>query len=303
MKQDNTTWLAMAALFMSALLWGSSFMTMKFAFRHFDPMVVLFSRMFLGSVGFLFFIGGLKRIQYRKGDWKYILIIGLCEPCLYFVFEAMALENTTSAQAGMITAILPLMVAVAAGIFLKERTSRQTLIGFVLAIVGVCWLSLTGEVSETAPNPLLGNIYECIAMACATGYMIILRSLGNRYPSVVVAGFQAFIGCLFFLPFLFFPSTTLPARFEPLPVAAVIYLGIFVTLGAYACFNYGLSRIPAGQAAAFVNLIPVVAVILGWQVLGEAFVPEQYLASALILIGVCMSQRRKKPRVAVNPAG
>ena len=73
---------------------------------------------------------------------------------------------------------------------------------------------------------------------------------------------------------------------------AVIYLGSFVTLGAYLSYNYGVSKIPASQASAFVNLIPVFTVILGFIILGERFLPSQYVASALVLLGVFISQRR-----------
>ncbi|MBT8329347.1 MAG: DMT family transporter, partial [Desulfofustis sp.] len=78
------------------------------------------------------------------------------------------------------------------------------------------------------------------------------------------------------------------------PALAVIYLGSFVTLGAYLLYNYGVSKIPASQASAFVNLIPVFAVILGFLILGERFTPIQFVASALVLLGVFISQRRVK---------
>jgi drug/metabolite transporter (DMT)-like permease len=53
-----------------------------------------------------------------------------------------------------------------------------------------------------------------------------------------------------------------------------------------------VSKIPASQASAFINLIPVCAVILGFIILGERFTPIQFVASALVLLGVFISQRR-----------
>lgn len=65
-----------------------------------------------------------------------------------------------------------------------------------------------------------------------------------------------------------------------------------MTLGAYGLYNFGVSRIPASQATAFVNLIPVFTVFLGWLILGERFTAVQYLASALVFLGIFMSQSR-----------
>jgi drug/metabolite transporter (DMT)-like permease len=80
------------------------------------------------------------------------------------------------------------------------------------------------------------------------------------------------------------------------PALSIVYLGIFVTMGAYGLYNYAVSKVPASQAAAFVNLIPVFTVILGRVILDEHFTAIQYVASAIVITGVFMSQdlsRRK----------
>ena len=75
-------------------------------------------------------------------------------------------------------------------------------------------------------------------------------------------------------------------------MAAIVYLGIFVTLGAYGLYNFGVSRIPVNQASAFINLIPVFAIFLGWLFLSERLTLMQFAAVALILAGVTFSQER-----------
>jgi drug/metabolite transporter (DMT)-like permease len=74
---------------------------------------------------------------------------------------------------------------------------------------------------------------------------------------------------------------------------AVIYLGAVITLGAYGLYNFGLKHIPASQASAYVNLIPVFSVLMGWMMLGESFTGTQCLATVLVMAGVYISQRRQ----------
>lgn len=296
-------YLSTISLVVAAFLWGSSFVALKIAFRHYDPMVVIFARMAIASLCFAFFIRRLtKGVVLKRRDIKYILIMSLCEPCMYFVFEAKAMVYTTASQAGMITSMFPLLVAVGAGFLLKERVSRKTMIGFGISIAGACWLSLSSETTESAPNPLLGNALEFIAMIFATGYAITLKRLTSDYPPFLLAGFQAFIGSLFFMLFLFRDSVVFPVSFEPVSTMAVVYLGVFITLGAYSLFNFGVSRIPASQASAFINLIPVFGVFLGWSILGERFTTGQYFASALVFAGVLVSQEKKREALAVEAA-
>ncbi|WP_144685995.1 DMT family transporter [Desulfobotulus alkaliphilus] len=289
------------ALVTAMLLWATSFIALKLAFTAYDPMVVIFARMAIASLCFLpFFFRLLPQVRYRKGDWKLLGIMVLCEPCLYFIFEAKALTLTTASQASMITAVLPLLVAIGAMLTLNERVSTRTFCGFALAMSGAVGLSLTGTVSENAPNPLLGNTFEFLAMVCAAAYTLLLKRLSERYPVFLLTGFQAFCGSIFFFPVLFFPGTPLPQTFIPVPALSVFYLGVCITLGAYGLYNYGVSRIPASQASAYVNLIPVFTVFFGWLILGEQFTMPQYFCAALVLSGVAVSQH-SIPEPSVPP--
>ncbi len=290
-------------LLLAMVLWASSFIALKIAFRVYDPMVVIFGRMAVASLCFLFFYRWFRNsVDFRSGDLKFILLMAFCEPCLYFIFEAKALIHTSASQAGMITAMLPIFVALSAGWLLKERVGKNTWIGSLMAVAGVCWLTLESVPSTDAPNPLLGNFYEMLAMVCATGYTITLKHLADRYSALFLTAMQAFIGSIFYMPFLFLPATQLPVRFDPSAGPAVIYLGTVITLGAYGLYNFGVKHIPASQASAFVNLIPVFAVIMGWMLMDESFTQRQCLAAVTIMAGVYINQRRQAdPSGSVQP--
>ncbi len=278
------------ALLAAMVLWGSSFVAMKYAFGFFSPMLVIFGRMAVATVCFLPFIPAFSRLPLTRAHILPLAAMGFCEPCLYFLFEAAALQRTTASQASMITTMLPLLVALASGLFLGERITRRTVAGFFLAAAGALWLSMAGLVSEQAPNPLLGNLLEFLAMVSATGYIILLKQLSRTLPSLFLTAMQAFIGTLFFAPILLLPSVQFPQAL-PLPaVLSVLYLGTFVTIGAYGLYNFGVSRVPANQAAAFINLIPALTLIFGFFLLGERLSGWQLLACVLIFGGVFFSQ-------------
>ena len=292
-------WLAFACLTLAMALWGSSFIALKIAFVELTPMWVIFARMAIGSLIFLLAWRWRGQLAYRAGDWKDLLGLAVCEPCLYFIFEAMALQNTTAAQAGMITALLPLLVAIGAYFTLGERITRLILLGFLLAVTGAVWMSMTGSSDASAPDPLLGNFYEFLAMLCATGYTLLLKHLSTRYSAFALTAMQAFVGALFFLP--------LALTVEPVPheislqgLLAVLYLGIVVTVVAYGLFNFGVGRLPASQASGFVNLIPVFTLIFALLILDERLNAQQLAGGVLVFAGVALSQWRRKP---VLPAG
>lgn len=280
------------ALIMAMVLWSSSFIALKISFRAYDPMFVIFGRMLVASLCFLMVGKRLANsLRYRKGDYKLILFMAFCEPCLYFIFEAKAVENTTASQAGIITAMLPILVMIAAAFFLKETVSKKAWAGATIAVAGVLWLTAESSPSSDAPNPVLGNFLEFLAMVCATGYTISLKALTDRYSPFFLTAIQALIGSVFYFPLLFFPTNVIPTTFETGSAIAIVYLGAVITLGAYGLYNYGIKYVPANKGAVYVNLIPVFSVILGWLILGETFTLYQFFAGILILSGVFLSQK------------
>ncbi len=120
------------------------------------------------------------------------------QPCLYFLLEGYALSLTSSSQAGMISALVPLLVTAGAWAVLKEPVSPTGIAGLLLSIGGVVWLSLGGVADESSPNPALGNLLEVGAMVCAAGYMVVMKRLSARYSTWWLTGMQCVAGAVSF---------------------------------------------------------------------------------------------------------
>ncbi len=282
----------MAAILTAVLLWGSSFSAMRIVLKDLDPMAAIFLRLLLASLCILPFAGKLIPRNFQRGDWKILSAMVLFQPCLYFMFESRALIYTTSSQAGIISACLPLMVAVAAWAFLSEAIKIKTIVGLVLSISGVILLTLFQDQGVTAPNPILGNLLELAAMVSACGYMILVKQLSFRYNTWTLTGMQVTGGTLFFLPGIQPLLTADPAIWNPKLILLLLFLGPCVSLGAFGLYNYGIRTISVFRASICINLIPVIAIILGWVFLGETLNLKQGIAAGIILFGVVLSNHK-----------
>lgn len=281
--------LPVLAALAAALLWGGSFSATKTALAAFPPMTVMWLRMTLATLLLLPFARNVLPRNVRPGDWKYLAATSLLMPCAYFLCEANALSLTTSAQAGVISSSVPLLVASGAAVFMHEPLPRRTLLGLCLSVAGVAWLSLSGAPEASAPAPLLGNALEFLAMICAAGSMLLIKKLSGRYGPWTLTAMQTIIGALFFLPGAGNVGTA-PWDWPRGAALSILFLGGLVTLGAFGLYNWALSRLPAARVSAFINLVPLVAVALGWLLLGEALTLPQAMAAGLVLTGVGLSQ-------------
>lgn len=282
---------ASLCLIIATFLWGSSFIALKYAIDFYDPALVIFLRMSTTLISSLFLWRWVKRFQYQTGDWKYLLTMSLAEPCLYFLFESYALQNTSASQGGVIVSCLPIIVAVLAFYLLKEHLSKAIISGFTLCIAGSILLTLVSPASDHAPNPILGNLLEFLAMICAAYYSVSLKYLSARYGPLSLIALQGISGTLFFSPFLFF--STFPEVHNSNALLSILYLGTFVTLGGYGLYNYALSKVSILTAAAYSNLIPIFSLLLSAIILGEKLNIDQWLSITLVFAGIIVSQRHK----------
>lgn len=283
------------ATILAVLVWSSSFIALKIALSAYSPLTTMAGRMLAASLICLPLLPGVLRFVRRSPLRRILLLSVLCEPCLYFLFETFALRYTSSSQAGMVIALIPLPVAVGAWLLLGEKLPGRSWLGFALAICGVIWLTLGSTATENAPRPLLGNLLECIAVLCAAGYTLCAKRLMAELPPAAMTAAMSFAGALFFVPLALLPLPILPSPVAVtlpwwMPVASIVYLGTVVTFAGYGLYNYGVSRMPAGRAAAYMNLTPVATLLMGVAWLGDELAPAQYLASAVVLLGVVLTQ-------------
>lgn len=290
---SNKNYAAYASMLGATLLWGSGYIVMKYILRSFHPMTVVFLRMSVASVFCLAIIPIVKiRISYQPGDWKWLLVMVLCEPCLYFIFEGYALRYTSASQAGMLVATMPMFVGMGAWLVLKEKLAPIAWAGCALAVLGVIWLNIGAVASEYAPRPIFGNCLQLIAMSFGGGYAVCVRKLSANYSPIFITSLQVWAGAIFFFPGLFLPGGGIPQGAPLLAFAGIAYLGLAMSFVAYSLYNFSLERMPAAQASVYLNLIPVFTLVFSMIILGERLSGTQILASVLVLGGVIISQRK-----------
>ena len=284
------SFIGILSLIFAMFIWASSFVALKSAMNDLGPFTVIFFRMLIASLCFLYFIKGFLKYDFSKKDIKFILLLALFEPCLYFIFESKALQLTSASQAGMITSLMPIITAMVAGYFLKEIISKQMIFGSLIAMGGAIWLSLQGTSSIDAPNPLLGNFLEFLAMLCAAFYTVTVRYLSDRYSALFITAIQVFIGTVFFIPLFLYEYINIGLNMTVESFLWLAYLGVVVTLGGYGLYNYALTKIEASKASIFIYLIPVFTLFLAYFMLNEKLSSLEFIACFIILFGVFISE-------------
>lgn len=279
----------------AVVFWGTSFSATKTALGSFSPMTVIWLRMAIATAVFAPAWFFLPKPRYRRGDVKLLALVVLLQPCIYYLAEGYAITLTTSGAAGVISAIVPLLVAAGAWLFLREHLSARSGVAIVISLVGVAILSAGGHSQASAPNPALGNALEVLAMTSAAGAMIAIKHLSARYSPWFLTGLQAAVGAVFFLPGAIAGGTAGWAAAAPAAWASVAYMGVFVSLAAFGLYNTAVTKMPANRAALSINLVPAVALLSGWLTQGETLTLPELAACAVIIGAVVLSETGATP--------
>jgi drug/metabolite transporter (DMT)-like permease len=287
------------ALFISLLIWGSTFIITKVVLREIAPLQ-------LTGLRFLIAFVMLAPLAARQGfrlrqifEWKYILF-GLTGTTLYYALQNVGMTYTSVSSTSLILSITPALTTLLAVLFLKERLNGWQITGLVLVTIGVILVNLDGSStaqSAESSNPLLGNfMIFCSALAWAV-YTIQGRKMAHTSALVITAASTG-AGALLLLPFVGWEIHTqgLVQSLSLMSALEILYLGLAASALTTYLWNYALHYLSASEASAYLNLVPIIGVGTSY-LLGEQPPLIQIAGGLLAILGVLLSSRSGKPAV------
>jgi len=281
---------AFAAIAASSALWGFSFLFGKIALTELTAAQVILGRFLVASLILLpSALRLLRRLQ--KADLGQFILSGLLMiPVMMWVqFEGLARTSATSAA--LIIATIPVMLALAAVVFDRERLSVKGWCAVALSSVGAVLLVGTPGAGST----LFGDVLVFISALAAVAWVLVNRRLLQRYDSVQVTALVILFGTLAMLPITFWQDGMPGLALSLATWGALLALGVGCSVLTYILWNWGLQRVPSSRAGVFVNLEPFVGAVLGITVLGDSFGYGTVVGGALILGAAMLTSSADTP--------
>ncbi len=296
MKSENS-FFTYIALMLAVLFWGLSFVATKVALESFTPFCLIFFRFFAASIFFVIFFYRTGFPPLKKKAVKSLMLLAIMQPGLYFTFETVGLQYTSATKTSLIIATIPVFVLVLSAILLKERVRPLNLFGIILSLAGVAILVFGGQATTKLHGMLIGDFLIFGAVLSASVYMVMARRLGSTIPSHQITGMQIIFGAVLFFPAFLWDLPKLHwGAVSTDSLIALIGLTVFATIGAFLCYNYALTKIPAARASVCINGIPLVTVFGAWVLLGESLTVVQFCGGGVVLVAVFVANHSPKSK-------
>lgn len=281
-------------------LWGMSYIwTDKLIALGIPIFYFVFVRIFLAGIILLIFnILSGKIVPIRKKDIPIFLLLALCEPFIYFIFETYGLKETGSPTiSAMVIATIPIFSIAAGLFFFKEKINGVNILGILLSLVGIVMVAMAkGELGE---HFVLGIIFLLIAVISEVGHASITKRLAESYESQVIVMYQFLIGSAYYLPFLIWKglgSFDASLYFSWDVLYPILCLSILCSSLAFSLWVSTIKSLGVAKSSIFSALIPVAAALVAWVIGHEYLNTRQWAGIALSTVGVILSQYSAKAR-------
>ncbi|MCZ8520856.1 MULTISPECIES: DMT family transporter [Paenibacillus] len=288
----------------NAVIVGFSFLFVKIALETAHPLDTL-SHRFTASFAVLVFAAaaGWIRVKIRPREMIALLPLALLYPSLFFAFQAFGLAYSSSSEAGIIHATVPIFTALLAAVVLKEYTGIRQVLFILLSAAGVVYIFVM-KGAAVGSGAVLGTVLILLSAGCLAAYSVMARRMAKRFTVMEMTFAMTLIGFVFFGVMSagrHAMEGTLPAYFEPLGslpfLAAVLYLGVLSSMVTSMLNTYALSKLEASKVSVFSHLSTLVTIAAGALILKEELHYYHFVGAALILLGVVgtnLPGRRRK---------
>lgn len=305
--KNKTHTLALLAALVASTIFGFSFMFSRMALDVAAPTVLLAFRFTVSFVTMTLLIGVNALVNKLRGKPIFafslrgkpigtLVLLGIAQPTLYFIFESYGILYTSSAVAGTIIAVVPVMCILVDVLILRERVRLRQALCALFCVGGVLLVDLGGEVKVS----LLGMLFLVLTVACDVAYYALSHKAGAHFRPLEVTYVMFTVGMVVFVPAALIQGagdmagTFLPALHSGAFWAAVAFLGVLSSMGAYSLLNYTNAHVSVSEASIFSNVTTVVSVLAGVILLNEPFGLWQILGVAIILVCVYLANRNGK---------
>jgi probable blue pigment (indigoidine) exporter len=291
-SQHSTTHFIITGLLFS-MLWASASVAGKIGMQSVEPLLLFDVRFMFAGVLMLLYAHLFTRNKLPKSsDWKQLTLFGLLNTTLYLGLYIIALKQVSAGIGSLALATNPLMISVLTAVWTGRKVKRIQWLSIALGMIGV--IIATYPLLENSTATVQGLGLMLLSMLCYSAGVIYFAETKWQLPSIVINGWQVFIGGILLLPFSYLmhhPNTInhFDARFW----ASEGWLIIPVSIISVQLWLY-LLKVDAVRASLWLFLCPVFGFIYAAILLNEPITLYTVIGTVLVIIGLYLGQKKKQ---------
>lgn len=294
-RQPLTKFYLLLAL--TAVIWGVQPLFVKLAVREITPVSLTCIRFALICATLFLIMRWRHKVPLRPPAHCVVplILMGLCGVAVNNVAQFTGLQYSTVGNATLIASTTPAVTGLLAALFLRERLMPIQWLGICFSLLGALILISKGSIQALLHLSFnYGDMLFFMAQLGWVVYMLISFRVMHYLSAMATTAWSGVFGALITL---IYGLATGQLDYGPVSPACLLYMAYMVWIGgvcAMVFWNIGTGAVGAGQAAIFLNIMPLVGVSAGVLVLHEDFYWQECFGAAGILSGVYLLTQARR---------
>ena len=277
------------------VFWGGAFGSTKHVLAELPPLTVAAFRFLLAGLlttAWVCWRGEWSWLSIRR-SWFGLLLLGCFGIFGYNAIFNIGMQYTSAINGALVIVINPVTTSLVAVLFFGERWNRWQGLGATLSMLGVLIVITRGDFSILLSLSLnKGDLMLLGAVLSWTTYAIMAKVVMRQISPMLATAVSMLGGSLLLLlaslpehGWAKLPGVSAQVMFE------LIYLAVFASFIAFLIFNTGVREIGASKASAYINLMPVCAVLIAALFYGELVTLAHGAGMLCVMSGVLLTTR------------
>ena len=256
--------------------------------------------------GIRFFLAGLMtftyfkirnkghRIDYKKINLKFIVILALIQTSLQYIFYYIGLSHVAGVKSSIIQSTNAFIVVLISAVLLPDdKVNPNIILALILGTLGIFITNYTGE-SLSGSLRFSGEGFILIATFFNALASVMLRKYGKGENPFIVTSFQFILGSLVLIVL----GIALSGGFLPLTTKGMLMIlyGSFISACAFSIWTWVLQQYSANEFGVYKLFIPIFGSLFSIIFLGEEFTFKLVVGMALVLLGSLILNKKKQDK-------
>lgn len=272
-------------------LWGSAIPTIKTTYLELgigasdtgQKILVAGIRFFMaGIITLIYFLIFDKNYKdFKKLDWKFVIILGLIQTSIQYLFYYIGLSNTFGVKSSIIQAANSFIVVIFSALLLPEdKINSKMILALIIGTIGII-ITNTGKPIGGQTMKLTGEGFIIVSTSVNALCTVLVRKYGKGMNGYLLTGLQFFVGSII----LIIVGRSLSGEWISFTGKAAILLvyAAFISATAFTIWTLVLQKHSANEFGIYKLFIPLFGSILSVIVLGEVFTLRLALGMVLVL--------------------
>lgn len=291
----------MGLMLVTSLLWGGNFVVAKTLVAHASPMTLTLVRWLIAVIVLLPFVWWKeKKLVPAKAALVPLFLMGITGVALFNIFQFLALERTTSTNAGLISTMNTMSIALFSFAFLKEKINGLQLLAMVLSFIGVFLVLSKGDWQLLWHFQLNTGDLWMMAAVCVWGlYSVCSKWVMQTTSPLMATLYAGLFGVLILVPFTIndFTFSEIDSTF----ILSLFYTGVISTVVCMVFWNIGVQQLGATTSGIFLNFNPIFTALLAFLFVGEQLSWLQGIGGIIVILGCYLFThfKTKTPQVVL----